>query len=641
MLTRILLIVMFFQFIVTANGHAQTKTVSLLSEIRRLKDVSQLPKYLDGTTVQQFSSYDRTGMNNDGFSGQYSYIRKQEDGSLVIFEDKGSGVIERFWTPTPTDDTLDFYFDGSSKPSFSIRFNDLYSGKVYPFVEPLAGHIVGGFYSYVPIPYKNGCKIVFRGKKILFHQVQYRKYPEGTNVKTFQGLPGQETKQAIDELLVLWKKDHKTVADLYENAFKSSVKKTALKPGQQMLLAEIRNGGRITGIEIDDPKLFEGLQKDIDLKISYDDESRPAVYVPVQDFFGYAFGERSMKSLLIGSNHQMLYCYFPMPFDNKARVELVYRKVGHNQQPVNISARVYYDDKMRSTDKEGKFYAYWKRDEPALGSPYVFIDGKGKGHYVGTILQAQATEFTHFTEFFEGDDSTVIDGINSLHGTGSEDYFNGGWYAQPGGWVEKKGTNLHGCLDYSLPYSRTGGYRFYISDKLPFGQSIYHSMEHGPDHNNREVDYISVAMYYAPAPIASSLTITNSNTLVFIPDTLTFYTRLMDHLGYSGDLLQKDGNGYFESGNGILSIRVNEVPAGHYKLIIHGKMKNAAGIEMAVFDQQGKQGEWKKIESRDLEGEKDFVIGDIEVKDPSKPVKLAMRAGKETAFEFTRVMLKR
>lgn len=50
--------------------------------------------------------------------------------------------------------------------------------------------------------------------------------------------------------------------------------------------------------------------------------------------------------------------------------------------------------------------------------------------------------------FFEGDDSTYVDGKMRIHGTGSEDYYNGGWYDLPGKWNCAKSLPIHGCLDY-------------------------------------------------------------------------------------------------------------------------------------------------------------------------------------------------
>src|SRR5690606_31502038 len=122
---------------------AQQKRVDIVTELRRLASFHELPAYQSDTRLYQVSSYDTTGNNDDGFSGKYSFIRRNPDSSLVIFEAKGKGVINRIWTPTPTQDTLDFYFGKNTRPSFSICFADLFSGKVHPFVAPLTGNEVG------------------------------------------------------------------------------------------------------------------------------------------------------------------------------------------------------------------------------------------------------------------------------------------------------------------------------------------------------------------------------------------------------------------------------------------------------------------------------------------------------------------
>lgn len=54
-------------------------------ELELLKRVDKLPEYRTGSYVEQFSSYDRTGGNDDGFAGTYSFLRKEGD-KLVIAE---------------------------------------------------------------------------------------------------------------------------------------------------------------------------------------------------------------------------------------------------------------------------------------------------------------------------------------------------------------------------------------------------------------------------------------------------------------------------------------------------------------------------------------------------------------------------
>src|SRR5262245_15377957 len=119
-------------FIITQLS-AQSTHFTLNDFLKPLYDVSSLPEYISHSYVAEESTYDRTGGNNDGFNGTYSFIRRNADSSLVIFDVKGTGVVNRIWTPTPTDDTLVFYIDDTLKPSFTISYRDLFSGKVYPF----------------------------------------------------------------------------------------------------------------------------------------------------------------------------------------------------------------------------------------------------------------------------------------------------------------------------------------------------------------------------------------------------------------------------------------------------------------------------------------------------------------------------
>ncbi len=125
-----------------------------------------------------------------------------------------------------------------------------------------------------------------------------------------------------------------------------------------------------------------------------------------------------------------------MPFDKKAKIELIYRTTNADKEAgtVNLSCTVYTTNKKRDASQEGKFYAYWNRENPVPGDkPFTMLDVKGKGHFVGAALQSQGL-VPGITGFFEGDDSTVVDGELRMHGTGSEDFFNGGWYALLDAW---------------------------------------------------------------------------------------------------------------------------------------------------------------------------------------------------------------
>jgi len=106
----------------------------LVPGIQELYRLDRLAVLKESIEVASVSSYDRTGGNNDGFGGQYSYVRKEKDG-LVLADLQGPGVIYRIWTPTPTDDMLEFYFDSENEPGIRVKFRDLFFGKHPVFVR--------------------------------------------------------------------------------------------------------------------------------------------------------------------------------------------------------------------------------------------------------------------------------------------------------------------------------------------------------------------------------------------------------------------------------------------------------------------------------------------------------------------------
>jgi hypothetical protein len=234
--------------VVQENGNIKINH-SLTAELKVLHDISSLPSFLDSAFTSQVSSYDTTWNNDDGFSGRYSFIQRNEDSTLVIFDVKGRGVITRIWTPTPTGDTLDFYIDSNIDPSFSIKYSDLFSGKQYPFVAPLCGNQLGGFYCYLPIPFAESCKIVSRGKRLQFHQLQYRLYSDNATVKSFNPALNNEEKEAMGWISALWSKKDRVPRDFYPEELMQSTGTFELRPGD---VKQVLN--------IDRPALFRRLK---------------------------------------------------------------------------------------------------------------------------------------------------------------------------------------------------------------------------------------------------------------------------------------------------------------------------------------------------------------------------------------------
>ena len=464
--------------------------------IEQLHRLDFLPQFTQATQTASVSSHDRTGGNDDGFSGSYSFIRKESDG-LVIADLKGPGVIYRIWTPTPTDDIMEFYFDDEGKPRISIKFRDLFTGVSFPFVRPIVGFGAGGFYSYLPLPYQKSCKIIIKAQRVQFYQINYATYLDKTPLESFSMKPSRQFMEHLEKAKTLFSSAGTDISSYTAGSkakIKSYKKEISLSPTSSATVFQTNRPGRIVGLRFSPAGVFKSKARDILIKVYFDNDKKPAILSPAGDFFGYAWGAPAMKSLFVGTSGGADYCYYPMPFDKSAKIQLVSeRKLG---PPLDIKVEVLVAPVRRSQD-EGKFYALWRRENPTTkGKPFTFIETKGKGHLVGCIQQSQGFESGN-TYYFEGDDQTTIDGQLVIHGTGSEDFYNGGWYDVPGRWETKRSFPLSGCLGYYKHLGRTSGYRLMIGDAYAFEKSILQTIEHAPTENSLLNDYCGVTYLYS------------------------------------------------------------------------------------------------------------------------------------------------
>lgn len=486
---------LFFLAPFLAGAQSFTSTITLQSELTRIASPGSLPSFVTGTEAQ-ISTYDTTGGNSDGFNGTYSFIRRRQDSSLVMLDLDGPGEINRIATPTPTTDTLDFYFDGETKPRLSIKYTDLFNGNIAPFLPPLCDTGAGGNFCYIPILFQRHLTIVSRGKNLQFHQLQYRLFPKSTTVATYSAAAVTQAVPVLKDLARHWKMSPgQRMAWMNPEPGLMDKTNLLLRSGDKGTLARIKRGGRIMGIQLNADKLLMQNASKVWLSVTYDDNTLPAIEAPVADLFGYVDGKPSMTGLLLGADTTMAYCYLPMPFERSAKVELIYKGTGPS---LHCRSTIFYTaTQALDPAKEGKLYVHYQADTLTANDPYhIFLNIPGKGHYVGTILYANGLGQPG-TEFFEGDDSLATDGAMRIHGTGSEDYFNGGWYALPGRWDTARSFPLSGCLLYSEKRSETGGYRFYPGDKVPFTKRIWIGIEHGPDPSSRiPARYRSLAFYY-------------------------------------------------------------------------------------------------------------------------------------------------
>ena len=494
-----------------------------IDELARLDLLPQLRRSVRTGLV---SSYDRSGGNDDGFSGRYSFVRK-EPGGLVLADLEGPGAIYRIHTPTPTDDVVEFYFDGEAAPRLALPLNRLFDGTRPPFIAPLSATAAGGSTSYLPLTYARSCKVLLKAETFQFYDINYAVFPPGTAVETFVDPPPAAFMARVEKAAALLRRAGSDISRDLAPAGAAVAARTVrarVEPGATAVLYETKKPGRIVGLRLGPASALAGPGRDILLRATWDGAAEPAIDVPAGDLFGYSFGEPAARSLLLGTADDGVdYLYVPMPFDRSARVEIV-----SEREPGGAAADIVAEIVTAAAGKrpdEGRFYARWRRENPcAPGRPYTYLRTEGRGHVVGTILQAQGLEPGH-TYYFEGDDRAVIDGRLAVPGTGSEDSFNGGWYDVPGRWETRTSLPLSGCLDYKKPQGRTGGYRFTLTDAYGYAQSIDYTIEHGGEGNAVPADYASVVLFYAqdppaaaePLPPAAARRVAGLDRIVFVP----------------------------------------------------------------------------------------------------------------------------
>ena len=303
-----------------------------------------------------------------------------------------------------------------------------------------------------------------------------------------------------------------------------------VKPGETHVVLDAKGPGAITHIWFTffPPEPHEwapegsATNQDMLLRIYWDDQKRPAVEVPMGDFFCNAFGKRyevASMPVVVGSTGSYN-CFWYMPFRKAARIEVV----NQGTKPINL---LYYNidwiKKDTLPDDTPYFHAQYRQEYPLEhGRDYVILDTQGKGHYVGTVLSVRTRSPNWFGE---GDEKIYIDGEKkpSIWGTGTEDYFLQAW------GLNKTCTPFFGTPYYDQNYRLIGShiscYRWHLADPIVFQKGIRVTFEHygwtsvdkNPDHklinwNEREDDFSSVAYWYqtgestftARAPMPSS-----------------------------------------------------------------------------------------------------------------------------------------
>ena len=248
-----------------------------------------------------------------------------------------------------------------------------------------------------------------------------------------------------------------------------------LAPGETRVLLKLEGGGVINRIwmTIDDrsPEMLRALK----LEMFWDHETKPAVSVPLGDFFGMGLGKTAVfhNAFFASPEGRSFLCFIPMPFKTGARIQISNesnKRLGH----------IFYDINFQKLDfwnaSNLYFHAYWQLDTATRrGHDFELLPTvTGKGRFLGVNAGILENPLYKGCWFGEGEVKMYLDGDHpfpSLAGTGTEDYIGTGW-GQGLFYNDYSGCLLNNQQDQGWAF-----YRYHIPDPIFFRKDCRVSLQ--------------------------------------------------------------------------------------------------------------------------------------------------------------------
>lgn len=244
------------------------------------------------------------------------------------------------------------------------------------------------------------------------------------------------------------------------------------KSSKRVVVADIKGPGLITMMHF---AYAQGqgqarLNRDLLLRIYWDGETSPSVDCPLVDFFCDPAGTRDVVNTAFVNVRRGFNCYFPMPFQKSARVELVYEGALPAGDALWNAMPCYSYVMYRTTDRmpagDGYFHASWRQQTLKLGlKDYVALEATGRGKFVGwnvTVRRPGSGDYP-----VDENEKFYIDGEKtpSIEFQGLEDSFGFSW-----GFPESE--NSFPLTGYFPFYKGAAAYRFFAQDAISFDKSL-------------------------------------------------------------------------------------------------------------------------------------------------------------------------
>ena len=272
-----------------------------------------------------------------------------------------------------------------------------------------------------------------------------------------------------------------------------------LKAGERKVLAEAAKCGTVRRIWMTISDRRSVLLRGIRLDMYWDGADKPAVSVPIGDFFCHGLGRMStfQSALFSSPEGRSFNCCIPMPFKTGMRIEVT------NETDMDLGSFFYEIDYTLGDRHSGStpyFHACYRRENPTrFQEDYEFLPKVyGRGRFLGVSVGVVADTKRYFTSWWgEGEAKMYIDGdeaFPTLCGTGTEDYIGTAW-------GQGKFNDLYqGCQLADLAAMQFCFYRLHVPDPVFFSKSIRVTMQQigcwGPD-SKRDMHNLGKPVYKA------------------------------------------------------------------------------------------------------------------------------------------------
>jgi hypothetical protein len=445
--------------------------------------LSEMLQFHPSWVTRSVTSHDQWGGNGDGGGNGIA----REGDYHVLFHGRGEGRITRIWMTDTYNDGLatswqELWIQVDGQTVFRGKPLDYFSGKAAwkaPLVLDYQASS-GGFLSYVPFSYAHEAKVLLKGEPHYF-QVNYREGAGSSSGPTAKQLSAFMTEQ--------WWKGGSIEREPEQTAH--------LTAGSSMPLA--MGPGLVWGVRVN-------FKKKADLsKLSIRVANQAPVPLPF--FFGLASvgdevldkGWANVSSSIHHVDQDLFRLETRLPIPLKAGESLTL-EVGSGEEDVSFQVAQERGGVVRPSIRMVTQY----RDQMAPGTENTmsFFESTGPTQMVALVEEILDTK-PGGRLYLEGDEMIRTDKMQYplQHGTGTEDYYNGGWYflgahnnpmaGQPrfivndpeDGWIRAR-------YEHSL-------YRIHVADPIVSRSEMRFGMEAGEMGAYTPVRYRTLGLGYA------------------------------------------------------------------------------------------------------------------------------------------------